>query len=114
LLQVQAHPSSCWLWGFAGPFQDTRVDAAGNALPLTGDAIVPFFGSNWKLYEYTASPERRLLYFKMAWRSTAAGCLATAEAGAALALCLPHLALMHHNAVTSAVAVCVGLLSHCC
>jgi hypothetical protein len=88
-----------------------RVDAAGNALPLTGDAIVPLFDSNWKLC--TASSEVRLLQFKMARRSTVAGCLATAEAAAALALCLPHLALMHHN-VTSAAAVCVGLLSHCC
>ncbi len=106
---MQAHPSRCWPWGFTGPFQDTRADAAGNAVPPTGDAIVPLFDSNWKLYEYTASSEGRLLQFKMARRSTAAGCLATAGAGAALALCLPHLALMHHN-VMSAAAVCVGLL----
>jgi hypothetical protein len=34
-------------------------------LPLTGDVIVPLFGSNWKLYEYTASSEGRLLQLKM-------------------------------------------------
>jgi hypothetical protein len=106
---VLAHPTRRWPWGFAGPFQDTRVDAAGNALPLTGDAIVPLFGSNWKLYEYTASSEGRLLQLKMARQSTAAGYPATAEAGTALALCLPRLVLMHQN-VTCAAAVCVGLL----
>jgi hypothetical protein len=99
--QVLAHPSRRWPWGFpgnAGSFQDTLADAVGNALPLAGDAIVPRFGSNWKLCVYAG----RLLVFS----SGLPGC-GTGKGGAG-AVSAP-LALMHHN-IMCATAVCVALL----